>query len=167
MPLFEYECDECIERYNEDIDALMEKLNKTNASKILKKNDGFVYVELSDGKKDKQVFAVGEKSDSRSIRRFKYNLDRNKVLYLELRNFRFSELIYDKDDERDLSCPICEGKGVRRVFSTFKAICDDKSKRPTGPKDELQWHLEYKQQKDEEMSSDWVGQEHLNQYFNR
>jgi len=31
----------------------------------------------------------------------------------------------------------------------------------------LRWHMEYKEQKDEEQRNDWVGQEHLNQYFNR
>jgi len=167
MPLFEYECDECMERYNKDIDALVEKLNKTNASRIKKENQGFQYIEVSDGRKDKPVFAIGEKSDSRSLRRFQYTVSKNKVLYLELRNFRFSELIYDEGDEKKLRCPICEGKDVRRVFSTFKAIFDDKSKRAPGPKDELQWHMDYKTQKDEEMSQDWVGQDHLNQYFNR
>lgn len=167
MPLFEYECDECIERYNNDIDALVAKLNKTNASKIKKSNEGFTYIEVTEGKKKKPLFALGEKSDSRALRRFKYTLDNNKVLYLELKNFRFSELIYDKKDEKKLRCPVCNGKDVQRVFSTFKAIFDDKSKRAPGPKDELQWHLEYKQQKDEEQRNDWVGQDHLNQYFNR
>jgi hypothetical protein len=56
---------------------------------------------------------------------------------------------------------------VRRVFSTFKAIFDDKNKRAPRPGDELRWHLEYKQQKDEEINSEWVGQDYLNQYFQR
>ena len=167
MPLFEYECDKCIDSYNRDIDALVAKLNKTNATKIKKGNEGFSYIEVTNAKTDKPVFALGEKSDSRTLRRFKYTLDKNRVLYLELKNFRFSELIYDKKDEKKLRCPICGGKEVQRVFSTFKAIFDDKSKREPGPGDELQWHMEYKQQKDEEQRNDWVGQDHLNQYFNR
>ena len=167
MPLFEYECDQCIERYNRDIDALVAKLNKTNASKIKKDNPGFIYIEVTDDEKDKSLFSLGEKSESRSARRFRYKLDKNRVLYLELKNFRFSSLVYDKDDEKNISCPLCGGNKVQRVFSTFKAIFDDKSKRAPGPGDELKWHLEYKQQKDEEMRNDWVGPDHLNQYFNR
>lgn len=167
MPLFEYECEVCIDRYNKDIDALVAKLNKTNASKIKKENEGFTYIEVTNAKTGKLVFALGEKSESRTLRRFKYTLDKNRVLYLELKNFRFSELIYDKGDEKKLRCPICGGKDVERVFSTFKAIFDDKSKRAPGPGDELRWHMEYKEQKDEEQRNDWVGQEHLNQYFNR
>jgi len=167
MPLFEYECDKCMDRYNKDIDALVAKLNKTNAARIKKENPGFICIEVTEGDKDKELFSLGERSGSRSARRFRYKLENNKMLYLELKNFRFSSLVYDKEEEKDIKCPLCGKKGVRRVFSTFKAIFEDKSKRAPGPKDELRWHLEYKQQKDEEIRNDWVGQEHLNQYFNR
>jgi hypothetical protein len=167
MPLFEYECDACIDEFNADISALVEKLTKSNASKIMKKNPKFYYIEVYDDKKDKMVFTLGEKGKS-YIRRFRYKLKNNKILYLELKNFKFSELIYDKEEEKDLICPACnKGGKIRRVYSTFKAIFDDKNKRAPGPKDELRWHLEYKQQKDEEIASEWVGYDYLNQYFNR
>nr|NIQ14117.1 hypothetical protein [Candidatus Dadabacteria bacterium] len=52
-------------------------------------------------------------------------------------------------------------------FSTFKAIFDDKNKRAPRPGDDLKFHMDYKVMKDEERASDWVGQDHLNQYFNR
>ncbi|MCH7950013.1 MAG: hypothetical protein IH875_05985 [Candidatus Dadabacteria bacterium] len=167
MPLFEYECDSCMEGYNRDIDALVAKLNKTNATKIKKNNSGILYVEVTDDEKRKQVFALGEKSNRRGPRRFQHKISKNKVLYLELKDFRFSSLVMSDKDEKDLACPVCNSKKPRRIFSTFKAIFDDKSKRAPGPGDELRWHLEYKEQKDEEQRNDWVGQEHLNQYFNR
>ena len=167
MPLYEYECDSCMKRYNTDIDNLVEKLTKTNASRIFKKNPNFCYVEVTADKKGKRYFELGEKGIS-GARRFRYKLPSGKVLYLELRNFRFSELMSADDDKSKVKCPLCrKSKKVRRVFSTFKAIFDDKNKRAPGPGDELRWHLEYKQQKDEEIASDWVGQEHLGQYFNR
>ena len=167
MPLFEYECDKCMDRYNKDIDALVAKLNKTNAARIKKDNPGFICIEVTDADNGKELIALGERSGSRNARRFRYKLDKNRILYLELKNFRFSSLVYEKEEEKDIKCPLCGQKGVRRVFSTFKAIFDDKSKRAPGPGDELRWHFEYKEQKDEEMRNDWVGQEHLNQYFNR
>jgi hypothetical protein len=156
-----------MDRYNRDIDTLVAKLNKTNAAKIKKENPGFLYIEVKDGDKDQLLFALGDRSNSRSVKRFRYKLDKNKILYLELKNFRFSSLVYEKEEEKDLTCPLCGAKGSRRVFSTFKAIFEDKSKRAPRRGDELRWHLEYKEQKDEEMRNDWVGQEHLNQYFNR
>jgi len=167
MPVYEYECDGCMKRYNLDVDALVKKLNKTNANSMMKGNSGFTYIELRNGKSNKIQFALGERVD-RGIRRFKYNLDKNKVLYLELKDFKFSSLIYNKKDEKDLICPTCnKSKYIRRVFSTFKAIFDDKNKRAPRPGDDLKFHLDYKIQKDEEIKSDWVGPDHLTQYFNR
>jgi hypothetical protein len=167
MPVFEYECDKCVEKYNSDISDLVKKLNKTSASKLLKRNPGFKYIESSNSKDNKVHFSIGERGKP-NTRRFRYPLDRDKVLYLELKNYRFSELIYNKEEEKDLKCPLCKkGESVRRVFSTFKAIFDDKNKRAPRPGDELRWHLEYKQQKDEEIKSEWVGQDYLDQYFQR
>ena len=165
MPLFEYECDSCMDEYNKDIDELVKKLNKTNAIKTIKKNPKISFIELAE--KGKKGFSIGKK-DTPNIRRFRYSLDKKKVLYMELKNFRFSELIYDKDDEKHITCPLCnKGKSVRRVFSTFKAIFDDKNKREPRPGDDIKFHMDYKVQKDEERRNDWVGQEYLNQYFNR
>lgn len=165
MPLYEYECDSCMQTYNSDIDALVNKLNKTNATKTLKKNPNISFIEVTE--KGKKGFTVGKK-DTPNIRRFRYTIDKKKVLYMELKNFRFSELITDKSDEKNLSCPLCnKGKSVRRVFSTFKAIFDDKNKRAPRPGDDIKFHMDYKVQKDEEQKSNWVGQDYLNQYFNR
>ena len=167
MPLYEYECDSCMESYNTDIDSLVAKLTKTNAKRIFRQNRNFCYIEVTSDKSGKLFFELGEK-DVSGARRFRYKLDSGKVLYLELKDFRFNHLVYGDDDQDEARCPLCDdSETVRRVFSTFKAIFDDKSKRAPGPGDELRWHLEYKQQKDEEIASDWVGQDHLNQYFNR
>lgn len=156
-----------MEGYNTDIDSLVAKLTKTNARKIFKRNRNFCYIEVTSDKSGKVFFELGER-DIRGARRFRYKLDNGKVLYLELMNFRFDHLVYGDDEQDEVKCPLCDdSETVRRVFSTFKAIFDDKSKRAPGPGDELRWHLEYKQQKDEEIASDWVGQDHLNQYFNR
>ncbi len=156
-----------MESYNTDIDNLVAKLTKTNAKKVFKQNRNFCYIEVTNDKSGKFFFELGERGIS-GARRFRYKLDNGKVLYLELKNFRFNHLVYGDDDQEEVKCPLCDGsEEVRRVFSTFKAIFDDKSKRAPGPGDELRWHLEYKQQKDEEIASDWVGQDHLGQYFNR
>ena len=167
MPLYEYECDSCMEDYNNDIDELVAKLNKTTANKIFKRNKNFCYIEITDREKKETIIELGEK-DVRDTRRFLYNLDKGKSLYLELKNFRFSELITDKEDEKKVKCPLCnKKKDVRRIFSTFKAIFDDKNKRAPRPGDDLKFHMDYKVMKDEEKASNWVGQDHLNQYFNR
>jgi hypothetical protein len=165
MPVYEYECDNCIERYNSSIDALVAKLNKTNATKIMKSNPGILYVEVYDDKKDKPVFALGEKGKY-NARRYRHKVKNNKSLYFEVKNYKFSELIYNKEEEKDLVCPHCKSDKVRRIFSTFRAILDNKDKRAPRPGDDLKYHLDYKIKKDEEIASSWVGPDYLNQYFN-
>ncbi len=166
MPVYEYECDGCIEEFNSDISALVKRLNKINASKIMKTNPKFYYVEVSNDKKGKTMFALGEKGKY-GARRYRYKLEKDKILYIELKNFKFSELIYDREEEKNLICPSCKkGDKVRRLYSMFRAIFDNKDKRAPHPGDELAYHLDYKKKMDEEISSSWVGQDYLNQYFN-
>ncbi|HEX3034476.1 MAG TPA: hypothetical protein VHT73_04985 [Thermodesulfobacteriota bacterium] len=165
MPVYEYECDNCMEGYNSSIDALVGKLNKTNATKIMKSSPGIYYVEVYDDKKDKLVFALGEKG-KRNIRRYRHKVKNNKTLYFEVRDYKFSELIYNQEEEKDLVCPHCKSNKIRRIVSLFKAILDNKDKREPRPGDELRYHLEYKQKMDEEIASSWVGPEYLDQYFN-
>lgn len=166
MPVYEYECDGCIEEFNSDISVLVKSLNKTNASKIMKKNPKFYYIEVSSDKNDRTMFALGEKGKY-GARGYRYKLEKNRILYIELKNFKFSELIYDKEEEKNLICPSCKRSDkVRRIYSTFKAIFDNKDKRAPRQGDELAYHLDYKKKMDEEIKNEWVGPEHLNQYFN-
>ena len=164
MPLFEYECDTCMEKYNKDIDSLAENSSKTNADKIFKDSPGIQYIEVTEEKSKKPKYSMGEQG-VRGIRRFKWTLETKEVLFMELINFKFSELIFKKEEEKDVKCPICKKhKGVRRIFSTFRAIFDDKNKRAPVPGDDFKFHTDYKIMKDEEQAS-WVGQDHLNQHF--
>jgi len=161
MPLYEYECEGCMDKFNRDISKLVGGLNKRNASDISRENPGFVYIEVTKEKTGGKLFSLGQKTPSRNVRRFKYSLERGKSLYLELKDFKFSELM--SPGEPAPNCPSCKGNKVRRVFSTFKAIFDKRDREP-GPGDELGWHKDYKVQKDEERRN-WVGQDNLNQYF--
>ena len=97
-------------------------------------------------------------------------MDKNKYLFLELRDFRFTELFF-QDEEVPVSvvCP-CDKrcKDVVRIFSPFKAIFEKRGglkDRAPAPGDPVQWHKDYKIMKDEEQASNWVGQDHLDQYF--
>ncbi len=161
MPLYEYECGRCVDRFNTDISNLVKRLNKKNASEISKKNPGFLYIEVKKEKTGDELFSLGEKTPSRYVRRFSYNLKGGKVLYLELKDFKFSELVGRAEPAP--KCPSCGGSGVKRLFSTFKAVFDKRDREPA-PGDDIAWHKDYKIQKDEERQN-WVGQDNLNQYF--
>jgi len=161
MPLYEYECEKCVDRFNRDISRLVKRLNRKNASEILRENPGFLSIEVAGEKTGDTLFSLGEKSPSRYVRRFRYVLEGGKVLSLELRDFKFSELMSPQDPPPE--CPSCGGRKVKKLFSTFKAVFDRRNRAP-GPGDELAWHKDYKIQKDEEQRN-WVGQDNLNQYF--
>ncbi|MCY3973604.1 MAG: zinc ribbon domain-containing protein [Candidatus Dadabacteria bacterium] len=161
MPIYEYECEQCAGKFNGDISALVRRLTKKNASAISKGNPGFLYIEVTKEKDGAPVFSVGEKTRSRAARRFRYTLDGGNILYLELKDFRFSEIVEVGGPAPP--CPSCGSKKAIRVFSTFKAIFDKRDREP-GPGDDIGWHKDYKIQKDEEQQN-WVGQDNLNQYF--
>ena len=91
MPVYEFECRDCMLTYNKEIDKLVKNLNKKYAEKLAKKNTNFKYIELLNPKNDKTIFSVG-KEGNKGIRRFRYKLDEKKFLYLELIDFKFSEL---------------------------------------------------------------------------
>ena len=122
MPVYEFECRDCMLTYNKEIDKLVKNLNKKYAEKLTKKNTNFKYIELLNPKNDKTIFSVG-KEGNKGIRRFRYKLDEKKFLYLELTDFKFSELFFEGDSIEDISCPCDKNcKNIERIFSPFKAI---------------------------------------------
>ena len=122
MPVYEFECRDCMTTYNKEIDKLVKNLNKKYAEGLSKKNKNFKYIELLNPKTEKTVFSVG-KEGNKGIRRFRYKLDEKKFLYLELVDFKFSELFFEGDKVENVKCPCNKKcKDITRVFSPFKAI---------------------------------------------
>ena len=46
MPVYEFECRDCMTTYNKEIDKLVKNLNKKYAEGLFKKNKNFKYIEL-------------------------------------------------------------------------------------------------------------------------
>ena len=46
MPVYEFECRDCMTTYNKEIDKLVKNLNKKYAEGLSKKNKNFKYIEL-------------------------------------------------------------------------------------------------------------------------
>ena len=168
MPLYEFECRDCMKKYNKDITELSKSLDKKTAQKIMKRNKNFLYVEVQNIKNEKTIFELG-KDRNKGSKRFRYRMEKDKLLILELVDFRFTELFFQDEEIVDVECPCNKKcKEVVRVFSPFKAIFEKRGglkDRAPRPGDPVQWHKEYKTMKDEEQASNWVGQDHLNQYF--
>ena len=56
MPVYEFECRDCMLTYNKEIDKLVKNLNKKYAEKLAKKNTNFKYIELLNPKMTKPFF---------------------------------------------------------------------------------------------------------------
>jgi len=168
MPVYEFECRDCMTSCNKGIDALVKNLDKTHATKLIKSNSNFLYIEVLNPKNDKKIFSAGKEGE-KGIRRFRYKIDDKKFLYIELKDWRFSELFFQDESQENVECPNNNKcKEVVRIFSPFKAIFEKRgglNDRAPKPGDPIQWHKDYKTMKDEEVASTYVGQDYLNQYF--
>ena len=69
MPVYEFECKDCMTSCDRGIDSLVTNLNKRVASNLLKGNDNFLYIEVLNLKNEKTIFSVGNEGQ-RGIRRF-------------------------------------------------------------------------------------------------
>ncbi len=71
---------------------------------------------------------------------------------------RFDELIMDREEEKDLTCPSCSSDNIERRFSSFSLTSSDPEKfanDPSAQRDKVQ----------EKMEQPKVGMEYLDQFF--
>ncbi|MEE2974917.1 MAG: hypothetical protein VX343_00435, partial [Thermodesulfobacteriota bacterium] len=87
MPVYEFECRDCMTSCNKGIDGLVKKLDKTSAAKLVKNNSNFLYIEVLNPKNDKKIFSAGKEGE-KGVRRFRYKIDEKKFLYIELKDWR-------------------------------------------------------------------------------
>ena len=123
MPLYEFECKDCMKKYNKDITELSKSLDKKTGEKVMKRNKNFLYIEVQKIKTEKTVFSLG-KEGNKGIKRYRYRMGKDKYLFLELRDFRFTELFFqDEEVPKSVECP-CDKKckDVVRIFSPWSPI---------------------------------------------
>ena len=58
MPVYEFECRDCMTTYNKEIDKLVKNLNKKYAEGLSKKNKNFKYIELLNPKTERLYFPL-------------------------------------------------------------------------------------------------------------
>ena len=150
------------------VTLLFYHLATLNPTVLFENNSNFLYIEVLNPKNDKKIFSAGKEGE-KGVRRFRYKIDEKKFLYIELKDWRFSELFFQDESQDNVECPNNNKcKEVVRIFSPFKAIFEKRggqNDRAPRPGDPLQWHKDYKVMKDEEVASNYVGQDYLNQYF--
>ena len=72
MPLYEFECKDCMKKYNKDITELSKSLDKKTGEKVMKRNKNFLYIEVQKIKTEKTVFSLG-KEGNKGIKRYRYH----------------------------------------------------------------------------------------------
>lgn len=124
MPLFEYECTICRNNVDDSLQQIEKNASKKVVSDLVKKYDNINHIGVLDLEKEKVVAEHG-KRDRECVDLDFYLNEGSQLVFFNLQmNYRFSELIYDKKDEKNLKCPFCETKKVEKVVSSFAFTSD-------------------------------------------
>lgn len=124
MPLFEYECTICRNNVDDSLQQIEKNVSKKVVSDLVKKYDNINHIGVLDLEKEKVVAEHG-KRDRECVDLDFYLNEGSQLVFFNLQmNYRFSELIYDKKDEKNLKCPFCETKKVEKVVSSFAFTSD-------------------------------------------
>ena len=118
MPLYEYECIKCRRNLEDSLKQIEKKASKKVVSDLVKKHHNIHYILIVDLDK-KEILAESGKKKSDSIDMDFYLDEASKMVLINIDKFRFSELIFDKEDEKKLKCSCGEKKKIEKVVSTF------------------------------------------------
>jgi len=124
MPLFEYECTICRSNVDDSLQQIEKNVSKKVVSDLVKKYDNINHIGVLDLEKEKVVAEHGKRNRECVDLDFYLNEGSQLVFFNLQMNYRFSELIYDKKDEKNLKCPFCETKKVEKVVSSFAFTSD-------------------------------------------
>ena len=130
MPLFEYECTVCRKNVDDSLNVIGKKADKKTVSTLVKKYENINHIGVLDLEKEDIVGEHGKRDGDAVDLNFYLN-DGTTMVFMNLRkNFRFSELIYEKKDEKKVKCPFCETSKVEKVVSSFAFTSDLSTNMP-------------------------------------
>ena len=123
MPLYEFECVKCRNNVDTTLKTLEKKSDKKTLSELVNKYENINAIEVVDLVKNKIVAKAGKTSKDSVFMDFYIN-EGNTLVLVNLRNYRFSELIYSPEDEKTVKCSCGEKKRVEKVISSFSFTSD-------------------------------------------
>jgi hypothetical protein len=129
MPLYEYECLRCRSNLEASLKSLEEKTTKKGVSDLVRKYPNIHYLLVIDLDNKKLLAEYGKKKSNATDMDF-YLDDGSKMVLVNIDKFRFSELIFDKEDEKKLKCYCGETKKIERVVSSFAYTHDLSTSMP-------------------------------------
>ena len=130
MPLFEYECIPCRNNVENAINELEKKVTKKMVTGLVRKAKNINHIGVLDLEKEEVIAEHGKRDTDGVDLNYYLNEGTLLVFFNHPKNFRFSELIYVKKDEKKLKCPFCETKEVEKVVSSFAFTSDLSTNMP-------------------------------------
>lgn len=123
MPLYEYECIKCRNKLEKALDSLQKKPTKKTAQSVLKKYNTINSVEVVDLDKEKIIAQVGKRDNKCPDYDFYFD-DGDMMVMINMQRYRFSHLVYEEKDEKNVQCICGEKKKVEKVVSSFSFTSD-------------------------------------------
>jgi len=124
MPLYEFECIKCRKEVNDSLKQIEQSVNKKKVSDLVKKYKNINHMVVFDLENEEALAEHGKRDKEATDLDFYINEGSVVVFFNLQRNYRFSELIYEKGDEEKLKCLFCGSKKVEKVFSGFAFTSD-------------------------------------------
>ncbi|MGI9534924.1 MAG: hypothetical protein ACR2NW_08225 [Thermodesulfobacteriota bacterium] len=123
MPLYEFECIKCRSNLEDSLKIIEKKRDKKTVTDLVNKHENINVIEVVDLKKNKILAKYGKKGEKSVFMDF-YQDEGNILILFNLRNYRFSELIYEPEDEKRVKCYCGEKKKIEKVISSFAFTSD-------------------------------------------
>lgn len=123
MPLYEFECVKCRDNVERSLKTLERKRDKETLKGLVKKYDNIYAIEVVDLEREEIVAKHGRKGKDCIFTDF-YLKNGTLLALFNMRNYRFSELIYGEGDEENVKCYCGEKKKVEKVISAFSFTKD-------------------------------------------
>jgi DNA-directed RNA polymerase subunit RPC12/RpoP len=124
MPLYEYECITCRKNVEDSLNALRKGVTKKLVTDLVKKHDNVNHIGVLDLENEDVLAEHGKRDREAADLSFYLNDGTTLVLMNLKKNYRFSELVYEPEDEKKIKCPLCWSRKVEKVVSSFAFTSD-------------------------------------------
>ena len=132
MPLYEFECKSCEKNLMKALGLLEKKYDKKTLLSIIKKFKNLNGIQVVDLISEKLIQSEGVKEEG-NVEIDLYIEEGKKMVLFYATNFRFSELIFDDEDEKNISTSCCKKGEIERVISSFSYTSDLSTDAPKPP----------------------------------
>lgn len=129
MPLYEFECIKCRSKVESALNVLKKKRDKKTVANLIDKHENINAIEVVDLNKNKILAKHGKRGASSVFMDF-YQDEGEVLVLINIRPYRFSELIYEPEDEKKIKCSCGEKKKVEKVISGFAFTKDLSTNMP-------------------------------------